>query len=352
MAKLFFSCHCSRQLRGAALRASRLNAFVPCFAANNAPLYPNTWSEKYFSASTRPSKSLGRLQKTTCMVTGASSGIGFAITQRMLLEGADKVILVSRSEERLNSALERLGEIVPYRPVKKEDAAKAQKEESATTESKRWGGFASKSQVHLSVNDRVSLVIGDVGNPSFWSEDVKKVMNQVDILVNAAGVSHTSLLPFAKDEAISDMLNTNLRGTIFACRAMASRVLRKPSSRGNGDSKCIINISSLHAVKGGIGAATYASTKAGVIALTRAIVAEAAASRHSVRLRANVIVPGYIETKMLDELSPQIREEARLSVPLQRFGTSEEVADAALFLATNQYANNCVLNLDGGLSAL
>ncbi|KMU80919.1 3-oxoacyl reductase [Coccidioides immitis RMSCC 3703] len=339
MAKLFFSSHCSRQLRGAALRASRLSAFVPCFVANNAPLYPNTWSEKYFSASTRPSKSLGRLKKRHAWSR--------APRQELALHNA------TRSEERFDSALERArGRILPSRPVKKEDAAKAQKEESATTESKRWGGFASKSQVHLSVNDRASLVIGDVGNPSFWSEDVKKVMNQVDILVNAAGVSHTSLLPFAKDEAISDMLDTNLRGTIFACRAMASRVLRKPSSRGNGDSKCIINISSLHAVKGGIGAATYASTKAGVIALTRAIVAEAAASRHGVRLRANVIVPGYIETKMLDELSPQIREEARLSVPLQRFGTCEEVADAALFLATNQYANNCVLNLDGGLSAL
>ncbi|KAM5433548.1 hypothetical protein MferCBS31731_007054 [Microsporum ferrugineum] len=116
--------------------------------------------------------------------------------------------------------------------------------------------------------------------------------------------------------------------------------------------KCIINISSLHASRGGVGVATYASTKAGVIALTRAIVAESNLPCSGASIRANVIVPGYIETKMLDELGEQFRNDTMQSIPLRRFGTIEEVADAAVFVVTNQYANNCVLNLDGGLSAV
>lgn len=92
----------------------------------------------------------------------------------------------------------------------------------------------------------------------------------------------------------------------MARRAMRSHS-RQKFTNANGDNgdntsftKCIINISSLHATKGGVGAATYASTKAGVVALTRAIVAESAGARQWARLRANVIVPGYIETKMVD----------------------------------------------------
>jgi len=85
--------------------------------------------------------------------------------------------------------------------------------------------------------------------------------------------------------------------------------------------------------------------------LTRAIAAEGSLSNSGSRLRANVIVPGYIGTRMLDDLSDQVREAAKNSIPLRRFGTPEEVADAAVFLVTNQYANNCILNLDGGLSA-
>ena len=123
----------------------------------------------------------------------------------------------------------------------------------------------------------------------------------MDILVNAAGVSRSGLLPTVQDDHIAVMLSTNLQGTIFACRALVRRLLRnRRKARDNDSTKCIINISSLHASKGGIGAATYASTKAGVIALTRAIAAEAAIFSDRSRLRANVIVPGYIETRMLE----------------------------------------------------
>ncbi|KAF3893326.1 Carrier protein reductase [Trichophyton interdigitale] len=270
------------------------------------------------------------------MVTGGSSGIGLGIAQRFLLEGAQRIILVGRNTQRLRDAARQL---IPETSLDESPGA-----------------------AKISHSDRFSLVTGDVGCPEFWCEDVKRLMGKVDILVNAAGVSHSSLLPTAKDEHITQILNTNLQGTIFACRSMTRQALRQrraQKQQSNDDStassyvgsKCIINISSLHASRGGVGVAAYASTKAGVIALTRAIVAESNLSSSGASIRANVIVPGYIDTKMLDELSEKFRKEIVQSIPLRRLGMVEEVADAAVFVATNQYANNCVLNIDGGLSA-
>ncbi|KAF3490846.1 3-ketoacyl-(acyl-carrier-protein) reductase [Arthroderma uncinatum] len=277
------------------------------------------------------------------MITGGSSGIGLGIAQRFLIEGAERIILVGRSRKRLEDAVNQL------------NAADTAEQASETASA------ASPEDVKIVNYGRFSLVMGDVGDPSFWCEEVKRLMGQVDILVNAAGVSYSSLLATAKDEHVTQTLHTNLQGTIFACRTMARQALRQRRSQRKADdglaiaysgTKCIINISSLHASRGGVGVAAYASTKAGVIALTRAIVAESNLSTSGANLRANVIVPGYIETKMLDELGEQFRKDARQAIPLRRFGWVEEVADAAVFVATNQYANNCVLNLDGGLSAV
>ncbi|KAM5463580.1 hypothetical protein MferCBS49748_005932 [Microsporum ferrugineum] len=281
-----------------------------------------------------PPTSLSRLKGATCMITGGSSGIGLGIAHRFLLEGAERIILVGRNRKRLEDAVKSLGTGVAV------------------------GGLPKPAKIVHS--GCFTLVTGDVGCPSFWCEEVKRLMRRVDILVNAAGVSHSSLLSTAKDEHITQLLHTNLQGTIFACRTMTRQALRQrrmqqqtdASTRPYLGTKCIINISSLHASRGGVGVATYASTKAGVIALTRAIVAESNLPCSGASIRANVIVPGYIETKMLDELGEQFRNDTMQSIPLRRFGTIEEVADAAVFVVTNQYANNCVLNLDGGLSAV
>lgn len=146
----------------------------------------------------------------------------------------------------------------------------------------------------------------------------------VDILVNAAGVSYGSLLAQTSDARISRMLETNLQGTIFACKAFTRQLLRRRQRQRQRQRQqqqqqgpqvanqpaCIINISSLQAIKPGVGAATYAATKAGVVALTRAIVAEAAAStpsdggavaeRAAPMLRANALLPGWVRTDLLN----------------------------------------------------
>jgi len=109
----------------------------------------------------------------------------------------------------------------------------------------------------------------------------------------------------------------------------------------------IINISSLLALKGCPGSTIYSASKAGILGLTRSLAAEVGGSG----IRVNAIVPGYIETDMTDAMSTTASTSATQAIPLRRFGKPSEIAEAALFLATNEYANNCVLNLDGGLSA-
>jgi NAD(P)-dependent dehydrogenase (short-subunit alcohol dehydrogenase family) len=116
----------------------------------------------------------------------------------------------------------------------------------------------------------------------------------VDVLVNVAGISQTSHLVRTPSDQIDRILRTNLTGTILGCKAMARAML---GPRKDGHTACIINVSSLLGVKGGQGATVYAASKAGVLGLTRALVAEMAEFKQV--LRVNVIVPGYIDTPML-----------------------------------------------------
>lgn len=142
------------------------------------------------------------------------------------------------------------------------------------------------------------------------------LQKHVDILVNAAGISINGILPKIEPEDISRILRTNLEGSIMTSRALMRATIRnrlesrkqpaaaaattvQPPPR----SKCIINISSLLATKGGTGAVTYAASKMGILGLTRAVAAEAASSLRDVVIRSNAIVPGYIETPMIAGMS-------------------------------------------------
>ena len=158
---------------------------------------------------------------------------------------------------------------------------------------------------------------------------------------------------------ISQVLRTNLEGAILTSRgflraAIRSRIRDRRSTEAGQKppSKCIINISSLLALKAGTGAVPYAASKAGLLGLTRSLAVESSASTRDLVIRSNAIVPGYIETPMIGDFSPAEVERLKTMIPLHRFGDPREIADAAVFLAQNEYANNCVLNLDGGLSAV
>ncbi|KAJ6133885.1 hypothetical protein N7523_000207 [Penicillium sp. IBT 18751x] len=277
---------------------------------------------------TLPSHS-NRLSGRTCMITGGTSGIGFAIAERFLQEGATTIILVGRSQERLQAAAGRLD-------ISKNNGDNA-----------------------TGISDKVRLLVGDVGDIASWKHELEKEMADVDILVNAAGITINNILPRAELQDISDILRTNLEGAMLTSRALVRAAIRnRVRNRKTADdteisrSKCIINISSLLALKGGTGAVPYAATKAGLLGLTRSLAVEASVSLKSAVIRSNAIVPGYIDTPMIADFTPGEVDRLKAMIPLHRFGKASEVADAAVFLATNEYANNCIINLDGGLGAV
>ncbi|KAI9836433.1 MAG: hypothetical protein M1819_001464 [Sarea resinae] len=253
-----------------------------------------------------------------CLVTGASRGIGLAIATRFARESA-RCVLVGRDERSLKKAVESL------------DAITADK-----------GGRTELG--------RHEVRVGDVGELSFW-EAMGKEMKDIDILINAAGQTHYSLLMSTPPAIIDQVIGTNLMGTIWSCRTFSRSMVRRKQGS-------IINIASLLALQGGRGSAAYAASKAGILGLTRSLAAEVGPSG----VRVNAIVPGYIETQMTEgyffppkqllRMTSTARAGTTDAIPLKRLGKAEEVADAAVFLATNAYANNCVVNLDGGLSAV
>ncbi|KAJ5097976.1 hypothetical protein N7532_004977 [Penicillium argentinense] len=286
------------------------------------------------------------------MVTGGTSGIGFAIAERFLQEGASSIILVGRSQQRLQTAADRLHASAGARSIQ------------------------SDSQGAL---ETVRLLVGDVGNAGSWIREIEKEMAMVDVLVNAAGISISNILPRSELEDISQILRTNLEGAIITSRALIRAAIRcrvrsrnKESVGTKLPSKCIINVSSLLALRAGTGAVPYAASKAGILGLTRSVAVESASSLKDLAIRSNAIVPGYIETPMIagkhlsyswmtpagtdknisTDFTPREMNRLKDMIPLHRFGDPREVADAAVFLAQNEYANNCVLNIDGGLSAV
>lgn len=216
MAPLLFSLRRSRQLHRQVSKLTQSD--IPVYYALNqktslqfSAYCPAKEAKRHFNSSSKSPQHPGRLENSTCMITGASSGIGFAIAERMLQEGAEKVILVGRSSERLDNALQRLGQSIVPRPVSTNSGIEPEKVAEGTetnpfaTQSGEWGSFYSKlkgqtasqtgvkagqSSIHreagvksssasaqvIKMSSRVSVMVGDVGDSSFWSGDVKKSM--------------------------------------------------------------------------------------------------------------------------------------------------------------------------------
>ncbi|OHF02377.1 short-chain dehydrogenase [Colletotrichum orchidophilum] len=262
------------------------------------------------------------LRARHCLVTGAYGGIGAAIASRFAAEGA-LVTLLGRKEDKLRDLC---AQLPPFRDDRLSPLAAAVS--SSPSETKPSHSYA---VMDISADGRDEAVLDDI-----W-----KRTGQIDVLVNAAGIAQFQLLQNTSPQAARELVDTNLMGTIFMSRYMAQRMKRRRADRD----ACIINVASLLAEKGSPGTSVYAASKAGIIGLTHALSVELG----PLRIRTNAIVPGYIETNMIAAMS---REPLEKRIPLGRLGRPEEVADAAVFLAQNTYANNCILNLDGGLSAV
>ncbi|KAL5594001.1 hypothetical protein BROUX41_001054 [Berkeleyomyces rouxiae] len=248
------------------------------------------------------------------VITGATGAIGFAIAQHLVRAGAAQLSLLGRRAAALQDAASTL----------------------RTTDHTGAAHDGSKTDVKIYPADIAQL------------KDLKAAVQQITkepthILINAAGIAQNSLLMRAPEEDLLAVVNTNLVGTMLACKYF-SRALARASVEGD---SCIINVSSLLALLGGRGASAYAASKAGVLGLTRALATELGPQG----VRVNALIPGYIESKMVSDIFTATSTSLTQSIPLKRLGTVDEVAHAALFLVQNKYANNCTLNLDGGLSA-
>ncbi|OBR06751.1 Short-chain dehydrogenase [Colletotrichum higginsianum IMI 349063] len=280
------------------------------------------------------------LRARHCLITGAYGGIGAAIATRFAAEGA-LVTLLGRKEDKLRDLCARLPPFPDSRlaPLSAATATSS----PHVREDKPAHSYA---VMDVSADGRDDAVLD--GTCPIHSQ---QRTGQIDVLVNAAGIAQFQLLQNTSSQTARELVDTNLMGTIFMSRYMAQRMKRRRADRdvlltmSFHLQACIINIASLLAEKGSPGTSVYAASKAGIIGFTHALSVELGPQR----IRANAIVPGYIETNMLASMS---REPLEKRIPLGRLGRPDEVADAAVFLAQNTYANNCILNLDGGLSAV
>ena len=245
---------------------------------------------------------MSQLANQIAVVTGAGRGIGRAIALKFANEGAD-VVVVSRTQE--NS-------------------------EKVAAEIRALG---KKAWAHaVDVSDSASVAAA--------AEKILADCGKVDILVNNAGVTRDGLLMRMSDADWDLVLNTNLKGAFLFTKAFSRAFAKQRSGR-------IINISSVIGLIGNGGQCNYAASKAGLIGFTQSVARELAGRG----VTANCIAPGFIETDMTSELNAELKANILKQVPMGKFGAADDIANAALFLASASasYVTGQVLTVDGGM---
>jgi 3-oxoacyl-[acyl-carrier protein] reductase len=191
--------------------------------------------------------------------------------------------------------------------------------------------------------DGTMLLKGDVSN----FEDVKRMVSEltennisIDVLINNAGITRDNLMLRMSEKEFDDVINVNLKGTWAMCKGLTKAFLKKRSGS-------IINIASVVGLIGNAGQANYGASKAGIIGLTKSLAKEFG----SRGVRVNAIAPGFIETKMTEDLPEAVRENYLSSIPLARFGEAKDIAFLALFLASDEasYITGQVVSVNGGM---
>jgi len=241
------------------------------------------------------------LSGKVAIVTGSSRGIGKAIALKLADAGASVVVT---------------GHIEDAEPVAKEIRAKGRQ------------SLAVRASV-TSAADIEKLV-----------EATLSTFGRVDILVNNAGITRDQLVLRMSEDDWDAVLDTNLKSVFLCTRAVLRPMLKQRWGR-------IINISSVIGLIGNPGQANYAASKAGIIGFTKSIAKEVG----SRGITANVIAPGFIETRMTQSMNDAQRQELMKRIPLGSLGTPDDVAEAAAFLASDgaRYITGQVLGVDGGI---
>lgn len=243
------------------------------------------------------------LEGKIALITGASKGIGRAIAQKFAEMGADVAFTYLSSVEK-GQALE----------------------QELSASGTKVKGYRSDASVFIEAEKLIETVVADFG--------------RLDILVNNAGITKDGLLMRMTEEQWDAVLNVNLK-SVFNLTKAATKVMMRQKYGS------IVNMTSVVGIKGNAGQANYAASKAGIIGFTKSVALELG----SRNIRCNAIAPGFIETEMTGELGEAVVEEWKKAIPLKRGGTPEDVANAAVFLGSDQsaYISGQVLQVDGGL---
>ncbi len=246
-----------------------------------------------------------QLKNKVAVITGSSRGIGATTAVKMAESGAKVVINYPFAEEKENA-------------------------ESV------------KNEIE-SLNQKAMIVKGNVADSKDAKNiisETKKEFGKIDILVNNAGITRDNLLLRMKEEEWDQVLDVNLKG-VFNCTKAVLRIMMKQKSGK------IINLASVVGIMGNAGQANYSASKAGVIGFTKSMARELS----SRNIKVNAVAPGFIQSKMTDELSEDVKENMLETIPLNKFGNQEDVANTIIFLASDKsnYITGQVINIDGGM---
>lgn len=245
------------------------------------------------------------LEGKNAWITGASYGIGFNIAKAFVAAGAKTIIFNDINE----AALER--GLANYKEAGIENVK----------------GYVCDVTNEVAVKELVEKIHAEVGN--------------IDILVNNAGITKDTLLMRMGEDQWDAVINVNLKSAFNFIHAVLPTMLRQREGS-------IINMASVVGVHGNAGQANYAASKAGLIALAKSVAQEVG----SRKIRANAIAPGFIETAMTAALPDNVREEWVKKIPLRRGGQVDDIANVAVFLASDMssYVTGQVIQVDGGMN--
>lgn len=238
------------------------------------------------------------------LVTGASRGIGSEIARTLAAKGATVIV-------NYNGSAAKAAEVV--------------------AEIEAAGGKAEAIQCN----------VADFAQAGEMISGIIKQYGSLDILVNNAGITRDGLVMKMSEEDFDAVLSTNLKGAFNCIRHSARQMIKQRGGR-------IVNISSISGIRGNAGQVNYSASKAGIIGLTKAAARELA----SRGITANAVAPGLIVTEMTDALSDEMKEKMLENIPLRRYGTTKDIANAVAFLASDEagYITGQVLSVDGGMA--